>query len=216
MALAVPVDLARPALAASVEAFLAAVDGLDEMALLEASRCHGWTRLDVVVHVLGGWHEVLAGLVSPVDDVPTVDAASYWTAFAAAAADEDPVAEITAQRRRSSAYARPSAAVAQLHDVGAAVLRGAASAPDGPRTWQGQVLLLGDFLATWAVEHAVHQLDLLVEHPVPPGALALGRATVEALVGGPVPGDDATVLLQGAGRLPAADGPLVGRPPVLG
>ena len=129
MTLAVPTDVARPPLAASVEAFLAAVDGLDEMALLGASRCHGWTRLDVVVHVLGGWHEVLAGLVSPVDDVPTVDAASYWTAFASAAADEDPVAEITAQRRRSSAYARPSAAVAQLHDVGAAVLRGAASAP---------------------------------------------------------------------------------------
>ena len=217
MVLTVPTDTARPALVAGVEAFLAAVDGLDEPDLLGASRCHGWARLDVVVHVLGGWHELLAGLVSPVDDAPTVDAATYWTAFAAATADDDPVAEITAQRRRSSAYGRPSAAVAQLHDVGAALLRGVASAPDGPRLWQGQVLRLGDLLATWAVEHAVHQLDLLVGRPVPAGALALGRATVEALVGGPVPGDDVTVLLQGAGRLPAdADGPLAGRRPVLG
>ncbi|NYG55894.1 maleylpyruvate isomerase N-terminal domain-containing protein [Nocardioides perillae] len=75
-------DEGREACAAAVRGFTGAVDDLDELALLGASRCHGWSRLDVVVHLLDGWSELLGALVSPVDAAPTVDAASYWTAFA--------------------------------------------------------------------------------------------------------------------------------------
>ncbi|WP_298803684.1 maleylpyruvate isomerase N-terminal domain-containing protein [uncultured Pseudokineococcus sp.] len=206
MVLQVPVDVARPAFADSVSGLLAAVEGLDETALLGASRCHGWTRLDVVVHVLGGWQEVLGGLVSRTEEPPTVDAATYWLTFAAAAADEDPVAELMAQRRRTASYARPSSAVTHLRAVGAAVLRGAAVADDR-HVFQGDILATGDFLATWAVEHAVHHLDLLVEEAPPSTALALARTTVEALAGGPLPtSDDVEAVLVGAGRRPVPEG----------
>lgn len=70
------------ACAESITGFLRAVDGLSEYDLLGSSRCHGWSRLDVVVHVIGGWEEMLRGLVSRVDTAPTVDAASFWPAFA--------------------------------------------------------------------------------------------------------------------------------------
>lgn len=219
MPLTVPLDAARGACAVSVEAFVRAVDGFDEHALLGASRCHGWTRLDVTVHVLAGWQEMLEGLVSPVDAEPTVDAATYWTAFASAASD-DPVVPLMAQRRRTDAYTRPSSAVAHLHDVGAALLRGVASCRDGRVLWQGHVLTVGDFLATWAVEDAVHHLDLLADEPVPASALTLARATVEALAGGPLPAawDDVDAVLVGTGREPVPAGAqgAAARLPVLG
>jgi len=47
MALTVGVDEGRAACAASVEAFCAAAEGCTEHELLGASRCHGWTRLDL-------------------------------------------------------------------------------------------------------------------------------------------------------------------------
>src|SRR5687767_7765505 len=118
MELTVTLDDARRPCLDTVRGFLRAVDGLSEYDLLGSSRCHGWTRLDVVVHVVGGWQEMLGGLVSPVDDAPSVDAASYWPAFADEYGDEDPVATLMLQRRRTAAYARPAAACAQLEDVG--------------------------------------------------------------------------------------------------
>lgn len=224
MPLSVPLDEARPACVGSVEAFVRAVTDLDELALLDASRCRGWTRLDVVVHVVAGWHEMLGGLVSVVDDEPTVDAASYWTAFAEQYADDDPVLDLMAQRRRSAAYARPSAAVDQLTDVAGALLRGVRALADVRLLWQGHVFTAGDFLTTWAVEHAVHHLDLLLPdpdvHPVPAPALQLARATVEALAAGPLPGEwsDVDAVLAGTGRTPVPDGAgtVAARLPVIG
>jgi hypothetical protein len=224
MPLSVPLDEARPACVESIEAFVGAVTGLDELALLDASRCRGWTRLDVVVHVIAGWQEMLGGLVSVVDDEPTVDAASYWTAFAEEYADGDPVLDLMAQRRRSAAYARPGSAVAQLTDVAEALLRGVRALADVRLLWQGHVFTAGDFLAAWAVEHAVHHLDLLLpdpdDHPVPASALRLTRATVEALAGGPLPGEwsDVDAVLAGTGRtpVPARAGAVAARLPVLG
>ncbi|WP_170219262.1 maleylpyruvate isomerase N-terminal domain-containing protein [Nocardioides litoris] len=203
MGLGVETDEAREACAASVEGFVRAAAGLDELELLGASRCHGWTRLDVVVHVIAGWQEMLGGLVSPVDGEPTVDAASYWRAFAEQYGDDDPVADLMAQRRRTASYARPASATAQLRDVGEALLRGVRSCGERHLTWQGHVFTPGDFLAAWAVEDAVHHLDLLADEPVPASALRLARATVEALAPEPLPAtwDDVDVVLAGAGRV---------------
>jgi len=127
MALTVDLETGRRAFVESVRGFVAAVDDLDEWSLLGSSRCHGWTRLDVVVHVVAGWQEMLGGFVSPVDGPPTVDAASYWPAFEEQEADE-PLDALLGQRRRTTAYARPDSARAQMHDVADAVLRGAARA----------------------------------------------------------------------------------------
>ena len=68
MGLTIDLETARTAFRDSVTSFVRAVDDFDEMALLGSSRCHGWTRLDVVVHVIGGWQEMLGGFVSPVDE----------------------------------------------------------------------------------------------------------------------------------------------------
>ncbi|MFA6300284.1 MAG: maleylpyruvate isomerase N-terminal domain-containing protein, partial [Nocardioides sp.] len=67
MGLSVALEDGRFACAESITGFLRAVDALSEYELLDVSRCHGWTRLDVVVHVIGGWEEMLRGLVSRVD-----------------------------------------------------------------------------------------------------------------------------------------------------
>ncbi len=122
MGLTVTLEDGRTACAESIEAFVRAADGFTEYELLDVSGCHGWTRLDVAVHVLAGWQEMLGGLVSPDDGPPTVDAATYWPAFTAEYGADDAVLTLMAQRRRSAAYARPSSAVAQLHDVAAALL----------------------------------------------------------------------------------------------
>jgi hypothetical protein len=169
---------------------------------------------------------VLGGLVSPVDAEPTVDAASYWTAFTAAFGDDDPVADLMAQRRRTASYARPAAAVAQLRDVAGALQRGLAACREGRLTWQGQVFAAGDFLATWAVEDVVHQLDLALDldldeaAALPASALSLARRTVEDLLGTRLPDDwsDTRVVLVGTGREPAPEelGAVAARLPVLG
>jgi hypothetical protein len=213
MSLTVELEQGRAACRDSVDSFLRAARGIDEYQLLGASRCHGWARLDVLVHVIGGWQEMLAGLVSLVDREPTVDTASYWSAFRAEYGAEDPVEVLTAQRRRSAGFARPSAAVGQLANVGASVLRGIECAPDRHCQWDGQVFAMGDFLALWAVENAVHQLDLDVEAPVDPAALRLVRATVEEITGRPMPDgwSDERVALVGSGRDPVPDG-LTGLP----
>ena len=219
MGFSVSLDEGRAACAESVDAFLNAVDAFDELGLLGFSRCHGWTRLDVVTHVLAGWQEMLGGMVSAVDSEPTVDSATYWPSFAEEMASEDPVAVLMSQRRRTASYARPASAVAQLHDVGAALRRGVDSFPDRRCLWQQQVFEPGDFLTIWAVEDAVHHLDLLSDVPAPADALRLTRATVEALYGERLPDvwsdEDATLI--GTGRLSAPDDAAVdaSRLPVL-
>src|SRR5262245_30422683 len=124
MGLTVELEVGRQAFTESAESFLRAVAGLSEHDLLGASRCHGWTRLDVVVHVIGGWQEMLGGMVSVVGDEPTVDAASYWPGFAKLYQDDDPISMLMAQRRRTAAYSRPASACEQLREVGDMVLRG--------------------------------------------------------------------------------------------
>lgn len=215
MGLTVELEVGRQAFTESVEAFLRAVAGFDEHELLGASRCHGWTRLDVVTHTIGGWQEMLGGMVSAVDDQTTVDAASYWPGFAEEYGG-DPIGTLMAQRRRTAVYGRPSGACEHLRDVAAMLLRGTAHLAEGHYRWQDQVFTAGDFLTIWAVEDAIHHLDLLSDEPAPAAALELSRATVEALAG-PLPEGWTTeeAVLIGTGRLPVPD-ELSDRLPALG
>ncbi len=207
MALTVDLETGRTACLDSITGLVQAAESLSEHDLLGPSRCHGWTRLDAVVHVVGGWQEMLTGLVCLVDEEPTVDAAAYWPEFAAAFGGGDPVPALMAQRRRTAAYLRPADAVEQLREVAESLGRAVASLVDRCCAWQGHVFAPGDYLAIWAVEHAVHHLDLRCSVPVPPSALSLARATVEALAG-PLPAgwDDERAVLVGAGRVPVPDG----------
>jgi hypothetical protein len=127
-------------------------------------------------------------------------------------------------RLLGAAYRRPRGLVRHLLPTVDGIRAAVTALPEGALRFQGHVLSTGDFLATWAVELAIHQLDLSRELPVTPPtpeSLRLTRATIEALAGLSLPPswDDHTVALLGAGRIsPDADQAalLNGRLPVLG
>jgi hypothetical protein len=102
-------------LAGQLTAFVAAAESFSEYQLLGASRCHGWSRLDAVVHVRAGLEEMVGVCAAQVDDPPDHDAASYWGSFADA--DDDPVPPILWMRRTAAAYNRPEGALRHLRDV---------------------------------------------------------------------------------------------------
>jgi hypothetical protein len=186
-----------------LDAYVAAARSYSDFDLLAASRVHGWSRLEVVVHTRLGLEEMAGVCAAQVEGEPDHDAASYWESFAAD--DDDPVPHIMWTRRTSTAYNRPEGALRHLDDV-AAILRIALSRmPDHPVLFQGKTMTSGDFLATWVVELAVHQLDLgdgLV-HP-PPEALQVVRRTIEAVADVDLPaawGDEDAALIS-LGRVP--------------
>lgn len=201
--LTIPLAEARPAFLGALDAFRLAVGSLDDMTLLGASRCHGWSRLDCVVHVRVGLEELLAGCAAQVDDVPDTDAASYWTAWDDQAED-DPVPGILWTRRTAGAYARPTNVAEHLGMVTDGLRATVTRMPETPIAFQGCVLTSGDLLATWAVEVALHHLDLGDVDGMPgpdPTALHLARRTAGAL-GRPVRSvtTDTEAVLAGWGR----------------
>ncbi|GAA3570252.1 maleylpyruvate isomerase N-terminal domain-containing protein [Microlunatus spumicola] len=201
--LSVPHDEGRAAFLDALDGFVGAVRPLDDRALLAASRCWGWCVVDVVTHVRLGLEEVASCLLTAGTDLqaPDRDAATYWETQPAGG---DELAGILALRRVASATHAPTGALPPLRTVADALTTRVASLEDGALGFQGWVLTTGDLLATWAVELAVHQLDLGRDLEVarpPARALAVGRRTVEALLGCPVPvEDDEDALLLATGR----------------
>jgi len=202
---------------AQMEMFVAAAESFSEYDLLGASRVHGWSRLEAVVHVRCGLEEMVCDCAAQVDDPPDHDAASYWASFAAA--DDDQVPQILWMRRTATAYNRPEGALRHLRDIAAIARIALARMPDHPVLFQGKTMTSGDFLATWVVELAVHQLDLGDEagHPTP-GALQAVRRTVEAIADVDLPGtwndEDAALIALGRTPLPDDAGRLAGVLPV--
>jgi uncharacterized protein (TIGR03083 family) len=207
---------------------LEVANGLDDDQLLAASRCRGWTVGDVLVHVHLGLQEMLLGVVSPTDAKPDTDAASYWLAYLPTNdAEAGQGSQGRFVRLMGAAYRRPRGLVGYLRPTADGVATAVAALAPGSLSFQGHVLSTGDFLATWAVELAVHHLDLGREldlAPPAPPAMRLARATVESLAGGGLPGtwSDETAVLLGTGRLRLNEqetrqaGPLAERLPVLG
>jgi hypothetical protein len=216
------------------DAFVAAYTVLDELAasltdeqLLSPSRCHGWAVCDVLCHLDFGMQEILVGFASPTDRPADTDLAAYWRECCAPGEPDLGHARFT--RLVASAYARPSGVVRHLHLTSGAALRLARAADADRRLeFQGHVVTMEVFLALWAVEAAVHHLDLTVELPdAPPpvsASLQVTRQTLDALLGEQVPvdWDDATYALKGTGRLALtgeearALGPLAQRFPLFG
>lgn len=179
--------------------------------LLAPSLCHGWSALDLVVHVRTGLEEMTVGSVPTVAE-PDQDDASCWSSDPAAE-ESDPVPQILWLRRVAAAYSRPSAALEHLATVCRSVASKSASMAEGTVEFQGKRLRSGDFLATWVVELAIHQLDFGDTHPEPPG-LEWTRRTPEAIAGSDLPSgsDGRTNVLVALGRVPAPDGVSVGEP----
>lgn len=213
----------RAAFLSGLAGILDVAEALDDDQLLAASWCRGWTVGDVLVHVHLGLQAMLLGLVSSTEAEPDTDAAGYWRAFPPdAEPTPDHLGQLQFVRRMSAAYRRPVGLVAHLRQTADGVRAAAAILPEAPVPCQGMVLDSGDFLTAWAVELAVHQLDLgrdLALAPPAPDALGLARATVEHLAGERLPDmlDDVSAVLAGSGRIPPdAAGPAAGLLPVLG
>lgn len=199
-----PLAEARPVFEQQATDFLAACRALSELDLLDPALCRGWSRLDVVVHVRLGLDEMAAMAGARTARKPTHDAASYWGSYPDGR-DEDPVPHILWLRRTAAAYGRPEAAVRHLADAVERVRAVVEQLPDEAVRAQGMVLTAGDFVATWVVELAIHQLDLAAGGS-PVGA-ALARRTLAAIAGAELlPGRaDAEAVLAGLGRSPWPD-----------
>jgi uncharacterized protein (TIGR03083 family) len=218
----------RSAFLGALESLLRTAAGLDDEQLMAASRCRGWSVADVLVHVHLGLQEMLLGVVRPTEDQPDTDAASYWRS---PVPTNDPDADATTQvrfvRLVASAYRRPTGLVGHLRPTAEGVATAVGALAPGAVRFQQRVLTTGDFLATWAVELAIHSLDLQRELTLPgppPAALLLTRRTIETLAGAPLPASwsDDKVALLGAGRVPVsredrtAAGAVADRMPALG
>jgi hypothetical protein len=195
---------AVPAFAQQADEFLAAVESCEELQLLGPSLCQGWSLLDVGVHVRMGLEEMAIGTTRRADGPAECDAASYWTSHPDDR-DDDPVPHILWLRRTASAYARPSSAVRHLREVTAGCVDAVRSMAEGVVTFQGRRMHSGDFIATWVVELAIHQLDLALQGDSPSG-LAWARGTLEAIAEADLPSelDDRSAVLAGLGRAPAS------------
>jgi uncharacterized protein (TIGR03083 family) len=196
----------RAAFLAGLEAFAGCAGGLGDRQLMAASRCAGWTVGDVIVHVHLGLQDMLLGLVSRTVEEPETDSATYWRITVPTNdQDADDLAGVRFVRLLGAAYRRPSGAVRHMAPTVDGIREALTRFEPGAVRFQGHVLASGDFLATWAVELAVHHLDLgreLTLPPPAPAALRLARLTVEALAGVDAPGtwSDETTVLLGAGR----------------
>jgi hypothetical protein len=194
-------------LRSQLDEFVAGAESFSDYDLLGASRVHGWSRLEVVVHVRAGLEEMVGVCAAQVDAEPDHDAASYWMSFAAD--DEDPVPHILWMRRTATAYSRPEGALRHLRDVATMARIALERTPDHPVLFQGKTMTSGNFLATWVVELAVHQLDLEdgAGHPTA-GSLATVRRTVQAVADVDLPAawsdEDAALIALGRVPLPEA------------
>lgn len=196
----------RAAFLDELDAFTGCARSLSDLQLMAASRCTGWTVGDVIVHVHLGLQEMLLGLVGRTAEEPDTDASSYWRIALPSNEDADDVAGMRFVRLVSGAYLRPSGAVRHMLPTVEGIRAAVTALDRGAIRFQGHVLASGDFLATWAVELALHHLDLGRELTLPrpaPSALHLARLTVEALadVDAPPAWSDETTALLGAGRV---------------
>jgi hypothetical protein len=120
----VPYAVAAPAAQGELQRLMEAIGQLDDRALLNASRCFGWTRADLLVHVHLGLQEMLLGLVDPTDAEPDTDAASYWrTDPPSNDPGSDELDNIRFARLLASAYRRPTGLIGHLRPTAEGVCR---------------------------------------------------------------------------------------------
>ena len=220
-------DRARVAMVASYRVVTDDMGKLGEDELAQPSRCRGWSRADLLFHLLLDAQRALVTFATPAADEPDVDFVSYWAPFRPGGEGYDAHARFV--RRAASSY-RSDLEIARLWaETATAAARAAQTLPaDLKLATQGHVLYAGDFLATLAVEATIHHLDLVVGNdslvgPSGPG-LAIVRETLDGALGEPVPigWDVVDYVLKATGRaeLTADDrarlGGLVARFPLLG
>lgn len=186
---------------------------LGEAEAMRASRCAGWTVLDVLYHQLLDARRALIVFATPAAGRPDTDYVSYWRPFSPASggpgAPGSPSAAQHAHHVRIAALAyTPDQLAREWRDTADATVRAARACSHAVLATQGHTLATSDFIATLAVEAGVHYLDmtvaLLAASESGAAPLALTRQVLDALAGDPLPDswDDVTCALKGTGRLP--------------
>lgn len=204
-------DRARVAMVASYQAVTDDVGKLSEDELARPSRCRGWSRGDLLFHMLLDAQRALVTFATPAAGEPDVDFISYWAPFRPGAEGYAEHARLV--RRMASSYRSDMIIAARWAETAAAAARAAATLPaDVKVATQGHVLFAADFLATLAVEATIHHLDLeagdkSLAGPSGPG-LAVTRETLDGALGQPVPvgWDDVDYVLKATGRAEFTDG----------
>lgn len=177
-------------LRAAYEAFAAVVRPLGDEESWLPTDCAGWAVRDLVFHCAGDAQRALVALHTPASEPADRDAVTYWQDWA-----PDPVGAANG-RRWNRVGASMFLDFRQLKELylettAATVTAAAAARPDGRVTTQGHVLTAGDLMLTLAVEASIHHLDLVTRLPTAPGpaptGLAAVRATLDGLLGRPVP-----------------------------
>ena len=199
---------------------------LDDAAFAGPSRCAGWDRQALLVHMLADARRALVTFATPGDRTPDVDSVSYWAEYDPKAGD-DGTAHGEFIRMSSAAYTSPEWVRRLWLETAAAAVRAGRSCPDEAVATQGHVLTVADFVDTLVVEATVHYLDLTLgleaEDPAM-SALDLTVQTLDGLLGAPASTsmDAVEYALKGTGREPLTDedrarlGRLAERFPLLG
>jgi uncharacterized protein (TIGR03083 family) len=224
---------AQHALCAGYCSLTDVIGQLSETDMMRPSRCAGWAVSDVIYHLLLDARRALRTFASPSGDPADVDSISYWRAYAPQSGQPAALGSAGAARHArhvriaASAYAADELAW-EWRETSASALRAASACPHEVLATQGHSLRTADFIATLAVESAVHYLDLTVglrwAADPDPRALALVREVLDGLLGIPMPDgwDDRTYALKGTGRTPVTDaerssiGALADRLPLFG
>ena len=197
-------------LRAAYEAFAAVVRPLGDEESWRPTGCTGWAVRDLVFHCAGDAQRALVALHTPADGPPDRSAVTYWRDWA-----PDPVGAANG-RRWNRVCAGMFLDFRELRDLyletTAATVRAAADTPAELRvSTQGHVLTAADLASTLAVEATVHHLDLVTDLPDAPGpapeGLAAVRATLDGLLGRPLPLDwsDEYYARAATGRAPLTD-----------
>ena len=213
-------DLDRAAVLAALDAVYqrvtTAVSELSDTDLIRPSRCAGWAVVDVLYHELLDARRALRTFATPSDDPADRDDVSYWRAYAPGTGEDSAPDGATAAaharyvRVAASAYP-PTWLLWDWSETAAAARRAARACDHQFVATQGHVLPVADFMATLAVEAAVHYLDLTVDLPSAPepdpASLALVRRVLVGLLGAPLPDfwDDTAAALKGTGREPLTE-----------
>ncbi|MDH6514502.1 uncharacterized protein (TIGR03083 family) [Streptomyces sp. SAI-135] len=197
-------------LRAAYGAFAAVVRPLGDEESWLPTGCAGWAVRDLVFHCAGDAQRTLVALHTPAAGPADRDAVTYWRDWA-----PDPVGAAHGRRwnRVSASMFLDFGRLRELYlETAAATVNAAADArPDLRVSTQGHVLTAGDLVLTLAVEATIHHLDLVTDLPgaagPSPAGLAAVRATLDGLLGRPVPLDwsDEHYARAATGRTPLTD-----------
>lgn len=198
-------DRARLAMMASYRAVTDDLGQLGEDELALPSGCRGWSRADLLFHLLLDAQRALVTFATPADGPADADFISYWTPFQPGA--HGYAAHARFVRRVASSYRSDLVIAALWAETAAAAIRVAATLPAGIKVvTQGHVLSASDFLATLAVEATIHHLDLAAGDEALDGPSRAGldivRETLDGILGQPVPlaWADVDYALKATGR----------------